>query len=233
MKDDSQKPLHELLANDPRPVNVKLIYVPPEQYAQMKASQPVAPAEPPPEVTAKASPRRHPASLSYHRRRCSVCKHPERKAIEEAFLQWRSAENIAWEFELPGCTAIYRHAHATGLFARRARNLHFALEHLIENAERARPTAAGVVEAVRAYARINSAGQWVEPPTTHIVVSAPSPEAARALASRLKRAPRGLPAATQKALPAISKRASSSAPESLASSGRGAQPNRYKMKNKN
>jgi hypothetical protein len=229
MKDDQEKPLHELLANDPRPVNVKLIYVPPEQYAQMKTSQPVAPAEPPQET----SPPRRPASLSYHGRRCSVCKHPERKAIEEAFLQWRNARNIALEFELPGCTAIYRHAHATGLFARRSRNLRLALEHLIENAERARPTAAGVVQAVRAYARINSAGKWVEPPTTHIIVAAPSPKAARSLASRPKQAPRGLPAAAQKALPAIPKRASSSAPESSAPSGRRAQPNRYKMKNKN
>jgi hypothetical protein len=229
MKEDPRKSLAEELANDPRPVNVKLVYVPPEQYAQMKTSQPVAPAEPPQET----SPPRRPASISYHGRRCSVCKHPERKVIEEAFLQWRSAATIAWEFQLPGCTAIYRHAHATGLFKRRARNLHFALEHLIENAERARPSAAGVVQAVRAYARINSAGKWVEPPTTHIVVSAPSPEAAQSLASRLKRAPRGLPAAAQKALPAIPKHASSSAPESSAPSGRRAQPNRYKMKNKN
>jgi hypothetical protein len=233
MKDDQQKPLHELLANDPRPVNVKLIYVPPEQYAQMKSSQPVAPAEPPPEVTTETSPRRRPASPSYHRRRCSVCKHPERKAIEEAFLQWRSATNIACEFQLPGCTAVYRHAHATGLFPRRSRNLRFALEHLIEDAERARPTAAGVVQAVRAYARINSAGRWVEPPTTHVIVSAPSPEAARTIASRPKPAPRGLPSPPQKALPARPKRASSRAPESPLPGSRRAQPNRYKMKNKN
>ena len=59
------------------------------------------------------------SSLSYHERNCTICRHPDRDAIEEAFLQWRSVSNIRHEFHLPSRTSLYRHAHALGLFARR------------------------------------------------------------------------------------------------------------------
>jgi hypothetical protein len=73
--------------------------------------------------------------ITQHQRRCGICGHPERDAIEEAFLQWRSSLSIQLEFRLPSRTTLFRHAHAFGLFERRRRNLRFSLEHIIEGAE--------------------------------------------------------------------------------------------------
>jgi hypothetical protein len=78
--------------------------------------------------------------ISHHEPRYGICGHPERDAIEEAFLQWRSSLSIQLEFRLPSRITIFRHAHAFGLFERR-RNLRFSLEHIIEGAERVKPTA--------------------------------------------------------------------------------------------
>src|SRR5262249_18956270 len=58
--------------------------------------------------------------------------------------------------------SVYRHAHALGLFPKRQRNVRAALERIIEHAGEVEVNAAAVVRAVSVYARINSAGQWVE-----------------------------------------------------------------------
>lgn len=36
-----------------------------------------------------------------HRRKCAVCNHPEREAIEELFIYWHSAGSITDHFDLP------------------------------------------------------------------------------------------------------------------------------------
>jgi hypothetical protein len=108
--------------------------------------------------------------LSRHRRRCGVCHDPELEAIEEAFIQWRNVDAIDSEFEPEGGrSAIYRHAHAFNLFKKRSLNLRSALEYIIEESERIMPTAEGIVKAMRAYTRINDVGEWIDPPTKHIV----------------------------------------------------------------
>lgn len=58
--------------------------------------------------------------------------------------------------------SIYPHAHATGLFAKRQRNIRAALEQIIEKGSQAEVTAPAVVSAIQAYAKINAQGQWVE-----------------------------------------------------------------------
>jgi len=116
---------------------------------------------------------RAPVDISHHERRCSICQHPEREAIEEAFLHWHSISEIRTEFKLPERFTVYRHAHAFNLFPRRSRNLRFALGLIIEEAECARPTTEGVVSAIRAYTRLTDAGEWVEPPA-HVIVSSGS-----------------------------------------------------------
>jgi hypothetical protein len=120
-------------------------------------------------------------SLERHRRKCTVCKHADRDAIEEAFLHWISPDFITTEFELPDWSTLYRHAHATGLFAQRRRNVRFALENIIERSVEVEITAAGLVRAIRAHASLTDSGEWVEPASRVIVSSgaAPSkPEAA-------------------------------------------------------
>jgi hypothetical protein len=116
--------------------------------------------------------------LSHHERHCVICRHPDREYIEESFLSWRSPANIRCEFNIPSRTTIYRHARACGLFEQRSRNLRAALELIIEGAERVEPRAEGVIKAIRAYTKINSAGEWIEPPA-HVIVSSGSALAAR------------------------------------------------------
>lgn len=108
---------------------------------------------------------------TYHSRNCKICRHPERAAIEYDFLHWRNAGKIAEEYNLPW-RAVYRHAHAAGLFDRRRRNLRSSLEFLIEGASRVEPSVDGVIRAVQLYARLNDEGRFIEAPKTqHIVIS--------------------------------------------------------------
>lgn len=111
--------------------------------------------------------------LSRHERKCHVCCSPHREAIEEEFLHWLNPIQIAVNYNVPDSRSIYRHAHATGLFSKRQRNVRSALEYIISKAESAKVTADSVVHAVKAYCRINDSGHWVEPPT-HVIVSSGS-----------------------------------------------------------
>jgi hypothetical protein len=97
-----------------------------------------------------------------HQRTCSVCAHPQREEIENAFVSWRSPADITKEFGLADRASVYRHAHAMGLFERRQRNIRAALEKIIERAGEVEVTASAVVAAVQAYAKINAAGEWVD-----------------------------------------------------------------------
>ncbi len=103
-----------------------------------------------------------PVSLGRHSRNCSVCAHKNREEIEREFINWTGATAIAKQFALADRTAVYRHAHAFGLFARRQRNIRAALEKIIERAGEVEVTSAAVVTAVQAYAKINTQGQWID-----------------------------------------------------------------------
>jgi hypothetical protein len=99
-----------------------------------------------------------------HQRICTICHHEDRYWIEQDFLHWVSPPEIARHYELPDRFTVYRHAHALGLFALRKRKLRSALEFVIESADGVQPTAAGLVCAIRAYARITDDGEWIDTP---------------------------------------------------------------------
>jgi hypothetical protein len=101
------------------------------------------------------NPRRHEAS-------CKVCSHPQKDDVERDFVNWNSPDVIAKEYGLTNRASVYRHAHATGLFAKRTRNIRAALEKIIEKAGEVQVNASAVVSAVTAYSRINAAGQMVD-----------------------------------------------------------------------
>jgi hypothetical protein len=101
-------------------------------------------------------------SLGRHQRNCSVCAHQQREEIETAFIGWRSPAAIAEEYGLADRASVYRHAHALGLFPKRQKNIRAALERIIEKAGEVDVTASAVVSAVQAYAKINSAGEWID-----------------------------------------------------------------------
>lgn len=108
-------------------------------------------------------------SLSHHSRHCTICRHHEREAIEEDFVHWHPPRHIARDYNIT-TRALYRHAHAAGLFSLRDRNLRFALGHIVERAMDVAPSADSIIRAVHAYARVNDHGQWIEPPA-HVIVS--------------------------------------------------------------
>lgn len=107
-----------------------------------------------------------------HARKCCICAHLDCADIEEDFLHWLSPEEIARHYHLYDRRAIYRHAHATGLFARRSRKLRMVLETFLERAESvsangyANLTASDIISAVKLYAHINEDGDLIRTPKT-------------------------------------------------------------------
>lgn len=110
--------------------------------------------------------------ISRHERLCTVCSHPEREAIEEAFLHWRAIEQDILDDgdDYPSSDAIFRHAHALGLFEQRSNNMRYALENIIERSSSVPATADSVIRAIRACSCLKANGKWVEPATTHRVI---------------------------------------------------------------
>jgi len=96
-----------------------------------------------------------------HEAGCRVCAHPERERIEGEWIAWGNTSKLAKQYALSR-DSLYRHCHALGLFEKRGRNLKGALEKIIEQAESVKVNAGAVVQAIQAYAKINSAGQWVD-----------------------------------------------------------------------
>jgi hypothetical protein len=100
-------------------------------------------------------------SQGRHEFHCKICSHSKREEIEQAFLTWTSPFQIAENYGVSR-DSVYRHANALSLLDKRRRNLHSALERIIEKAGDVEVTAAAVVSAIAAYAKINANGQWVE-----------------------------------------------------------------------
>jgi hypothetical protein len=95
--------------------------------------------------------------------------------MEGDFIRWRSPELIAREYKLANRTSIYRHAHCTGLFAWRRRELGRVLEGMLENHEHIPLEASdAIVRAARVYAHLDENGNWFEPPRTNFVFTSPA-----------------------------------------------------------
>jgi hypothetical protein len=107
--------------------------------------------------------------LERHQRKCAVCRHPEREAVEDLFVHWHQPSLISRYYDLE-IRSIYRHAHATGLLRARRRNLRCVLEHILEDAMRVQVTSDSIVRAVRAYTCLTDDNRWVEP-TARVVFS--------------------------------------------------------------
>jgi len=102
--------------------------------------------------------------LRRHIRKCCICRHPRREELEADFLLWRNPREITAEYGLAHHSAIYRHAHATGLASRRLFNAHQILDYLIEKVESAPLTGNTIIRAMRAYSCIDRRGRWTDPP---------------------------------------------------------------------
>ncbi len=136
-----------------------------------------------------------PPDFSRHARRCCICSHPDRDAIEGDFIRWHSVELIAREYKIASRKSIYRHAHCTGLFAWRRRELGRVLEGILENAEHVPLVSSGViVRAARIYAHLDENGNWFEPAHTNFIFTTPasslSPLGSNLLANSARAKPR-------------------------------------------
>jgi hypothetical protein len=105
-----------------------------------------------------------PPDFERHSRKCLVCSHPDRDAIEGEFIRWRSPEKIVRDYNITDRNSIYRHAHATNLFAERRRHVARVLESYLETIDDNPPADFDpVTRAVRVYAHLNANGAWFEP----------------------------------------------------------------------
>jgi hypothetical protein len=117
-----------------------------------------------------------PPDFARHARRCSVCSHPDRDAIEGDFIRWRSPELIARDYKIPDRASIYRHVHSTGLFAWRKRELGRVLEGILESSEHLPLESADVIiRAARIYSHLDEHGNWFEPARINIILTGPAP----------------------------------------------------------
>ena len=137
--------------------------LPPEQPPSIPAA-PLAPSGP-----------SAPPDFSRHPRRCTICCHPDRDAIEGDFIRWRNPEQIAKAFNITDRVSVYRHAHYAGLFERRKRQVARVLESFLESAESCPLEAADmIIRATRLYVRINQHGEWSEAPRTQYLLTGPA-----------------------------------------------------------
>ena len=102
------------------------------------------------------------AKIGRHEVNCTICAHPDREQIERDFVGWKSPIAIAIEYVLPDRSTVYRPTQTFDLVSKRRRNIGAALERIIEKAGEVDVTAAAVVGAIQAYAKINAQGQWVD-----------------------------------------------------------------------
>lgn len=135
------------------------------------------------ESTLHASPSAPPPDLARHSRRCTVCSHPDRDAIEAEFIRWRSPIRIAEEYGIVDRRSIYRHAQATGLIHRRRREASRVLEHVLERAESTPTEEFDVItRALRLYTHLDDDARFREPVRTHHVLHGQiAPPAANAI----------------------------------------------------
>jgi hypothetical protein len=94
-----------------------------------------------------------PVKLGRHRAQCSICRHPGCEEIEQAWVRWGYTRQIAEEFGV-SCDAVYRHAHSTGLFARRQANFKMICEKALERIDRTIFTGSNITSMFKEYAKI-------------------------------------------------------------------------------
>lgn len=116
-----------------------------------------------------------PPDFVRHSRLCSICSHPDRDAIEGDFVRWRKPAEIAEDYNISSRYAIYRHAHATGLFLRRQAEMARVLEKQLERADDCPLEQFDVItRAARLYSHLDANGRWSDPPRTHYVFTGPA-----------------------------------------------------------
>ena len=98
-----------------------------------------------------------------HTRKCAVCNHPDREDIDQAFLHWSRSDRIVRDFNLPSLSALYRHAHARGLWTLRRTKIRRALDRIIEQAGDCKPSGNAVIRAIEMSCHFDQNDRYVAP----------------------------------------------------------------------
>jgi len=101
-------------------------------------------------------------NLGRHQAQCTICLSSCRQEIDELFIDWVSPQVIASKYSNLSRDSVYRHAHACDLFSKRERNIRRALERFIERVDTTMLNGSSIISAIKAYVRLNSAGQGAE-----------------------------------------------------------------------
>jgi len=104
-------------------------------------------------------------NLGRHEAQCSICCHPHRRYIEEVFVDWGSVGSVALLCKVDRY-AIYRHAHAFGLFSLRKRNVVRVLEKILERGEDTQLNGSTILSAFKLYVKVNHEEKGDEQPQT-------------------------------------------------------------------
>lgn len=112
-----------------------------------------------------------------HSRKCQICRHPDRKWIEQDYLDWFKAADIARNYQIDD-SALHRHLRAAGLLSRRHENLRSALDRILERGVERPISGTTIIRAVKAYTCLTDDNRGVEPGKRVVHVTKAMPEAA-------------------------------------------------------
>jgi hypothetical protein len=100
-----------------------------------------------------------PANLARHKAQCLICRSEYREILETWFINWESPDQIIQKSVGLSRDSIYRHAHALGLFRKRARNVKVVLGKIIERLGYAPVNGSTILSAVKLLAKMESEEQ--------------------------------------------------------------------------
>jgi hypothetical protein len=111
-----------------------------------------------------------------HKRKCIICKHPDREKIDAAFLDWQRPTAIAAAFGLSDPRSLYRHTHATGLYELRRLKFSCAVDMVIESIK-SHHNYNALLRAVCVAGHMDVSGKR-NPPSPRVVIISDDPLAA-------------------------------------------------------
>jgi len=94
-------------------------------------------------------------NLGRHQAQCSICRHPHRQEIEDAWVGWGYTGQIAKDFDVSR-DSVYRHANATGLYAKRQANFKMIPEKVLERVDWIQIEGSSFASILKEYVKIIS-----------------------------------------------------------------------------
>jgi hypothetical protein len=93
------------------------------------------------------------ARLRRHESQCTICSHPLRLDIEDAWVNWGNTTLLAKDYGVSR-DALYRHMHAVGLYQERQKKRKRLYENILERADITQFTGGNLVAVLKGYAAL-------------------------------------------------------------------------------